>query len=220
MIQKANDFVLGGLQSFPVYVKNIFTVFSIIILIPMLVFFMLLGGSSWINLIVDIVPSDFVESILSIFYEIDSMLGKFIRGQLIEAGFIAVMVTIVMSFFNINFALLIGIGSGIANFIPYFGSITGTVLACLIGIFQYQDVFIILKIIPSFIIIQFIDNHAVQPFVLGHNVNLSPIMIIFVILAGSHVFGFIGLVFAVPAAAIIKSVFFLFLRKYKNSVSS
>jgi predicted PurR-regulated permease PerM len=146
------------------------------------------------------------------------MLGRYIRGQIIESIFIAIMISIALSILGINFALLIGIFAGIANLIPFLGSIVGATIACLVGIVEFKEIFIIFKIIPTFIVIQFIDNHLVQPLVLGLNVNLSPIAIIFAILAGAHIFGIIGMLFAVPTLAIIKSIFFLFLKKYKDSL--
>jgi predicted PurR-regulated permease PerM len=120
----------------------------------------------------------------------------------------------------VNFALLIGILAGLANFVPFLGSIVGATIACLVGIVQFQDFFIIIKIIPVFVIIQFLDNHLIQPLVLGQNVNLSPVAIIFAILAGATVFGSIGMFFAVPVLAIIKSIFFLLLKRYKNALIS
>ncbi len=218
-IEKIQNFATSEAQKVPQYLMSIFSVFSVIVLIPMLVFFMLLGGNRPINTIVELVPSNSVETILSVIYEMDSVLGRFIRGQLIEAVFVGTMSVIVLSIFGVNFALLIGIIAGFANMIPYMGPFVGVALASIVGLVQFQDFFILVKIIPSFIIIQFLDNNLIQPLVVGQNVDLSPVTMVFAMLAGAQVFGFLGIVFAVPVMAIIKTIFFMLVKKYKNSLS-
>ncbi|MDR1196333.1 MAG: AI-2E family transporter, partial [Endomicrobium sp.] len=206
-IEKINSFLTSEAQKVPQYVMNIFSLFSVIVLIPMLVLFMLVGGGKGVKTIVEIIPSNHVETFLSVIYEMDSVLGKFIRGQLIEATFVGTLSFIVLSALGINYALLIGITAGIANMIPYMGPAIGVILACVVGLVQFQSAAILIKLIPSFIIIQFLDNNLVQPFVVGQNVDLGPVTMIFAMLAGAQVFGFLGIVFAVPVAAIIKTIF-------------
>lgn len=218
-IGKVQGFVTSEAQKVPQYLMSIFSVFSIIVLIPMLVFFMLLGGTRSIHTIVELVPSSSVETILSVIYEMDYVLGRFIRGQLIEAVFVGTMSVIVLSIFDVNFALTIGIVAGFANMIPYLGPFVGVTLASVVGLVQFQDIFILVKIIPSFLIIQFLDNNIIQPLVVGQNVDLSPVTMVFAMLAGAQVFGFIGIVFAVPVMAIIKTIFFMLVKKYKKSLS-
>ncbi len=219
-MEKIRYFLTSEAQKVPQYIMNIFSLFSIIVLIPTLVLFMLLGENRSIRTIVDLVPSSSVETMLSVIYEMDSVLGKFIRGQLIEASFVGIMSVIALSIFNVNFALLIGIIAGFANMIPYLGPFVGLVVASIVGLVQYQDAMILVKIIPSFLIIQFLDNNIVQPLVVGQNVDLSPVTMVFAMLAGAQVFGFIGIVFAVPVMAIIKTISFMLIKKYKNSLSA
>ncbi|MDR2708891.1 MAG: AI-2E family transporter [Elusimicrobiota bacterium] len=214
---KLTQSIANGFQSAFVFIKNFVSAFSLILIVPMLTFFLLMANERWSDIIIDIMPSDFSEVLLSIFYEVTSTLGNYIRGQICESLFIATAISIAMSVLGINFALFIGLGAGIANLIPYLGSITGATIACIIALVQYQDFSIIFKIIPCFVIIQFIDNHAVQPLVIGPFVNLSPPAIIFALLAGAQVFGIIGMIFAVPTMAIIKSIFFLLVEKYKEA---
>ncbi|MDR2425854.1 MAG: AI-2E family transporter [Endomicrobium sp.] len=217
-IERINSFLTSEAQKVPQYIMSIFSLFSVIVLIPMLVLFMLVSGGKGVKAIVEIVPSGYVETFLSVIYEMDSVLGKFIRGQLIEAMFVGTLSCIVLSILGINYALLIGITAGIANMIPYMGPAIGVILASIIALVQFQNVSILIKLIPSFLIIQFLDNNLVQPFVVGQNVDLGPVTMIFAMLAGAQVFGFLGIVFAVPVAAIIKTIFFMLIKKYKNSL--
>ncbi|MDR3049272.1 MAG: AI-2E family transporter [Elusimicrobiota bacterium] len=217
-IAKIQSIVFAQTQKIPSYLVSFFGAFSMFILVPMLVFFMLIGGNKMFDTIVELVPSSSVETILSMLYEMDSSLGKYIRGQLIEASFVGIMSIIVLSIWNVNFALLIGVSAGFANLIPYVGPSFGLIFASIVALVQYQDIFVLVKIIPSFLIIQFLDNNLIQPLVVGRNVNLGPVSMIFAMLAAAQVFGFLGIFFAVPAAAIIKTIFLMLLQKYKKAV--
>ncbi|MDR3244266.1 MAG: AI-2E family transporter [Elusimicrobiota bacterium] len=219
IVGKIQGFIFSQTAKIPSYAMSVFSAFSMIILVPMLVFFMLLSGKT-LNNIINFVPSNSVETIISMIYEMDFVLGRFIRGQLIEASFVGIMSVIVLSFWNINFALIIGVSAGLANLIPYVGPSIGLLFASIVALIQYQDITVLLKIIPSFLIIQFLDNNIAQPLVVGNNVNLGPATMIFAMLAGAQVFGFLGIVFAVPVAAIIKTVFSILLKKYKEAVST
>jgi predicted PurR-regulated permease PerM len=213
---KIKDLVISISQKIPSYLIDLFSAFSTIVLIPMLVFFMLIGKNRPLNILVELLPSEYVETILSIIYEINAVLGGFVRGQLMEATFVGIMSIIVLSIFNINFALIIGITAGFANLIPYVGPAVGLILASIVAMVQYQDFFILLKIIPSFLIIQFLDNNIIQPLAIGQNVNLGPVTMVFSMLAASQVFGFWGILLAIPVVATLKTIFIILLQKYKK----
>lgn len=220
ILTKIKEFVVLEAQKTPNYLANIFSVFSAIVLVPMLVLFMLFNADKNINALISIFPSRHIETILSIIYEIDTLFGRFIRGQLLEASFVGIMSIIFLSIIGINFALIIGIVAGIANIIPYLGPFVGLFIALLVGIFQFHTVDIVIKIVVAYAIIQFLDNNFVQPLIVGRNVNLGPVAMLFAMLAGAQIFGFLGIVFAVPIAAIIKTIFVMILEKYKRLSSS
>jgi predicted PurR-regulated permease PerM len=213
VIFESKDFLLYMAQQIPNYLTSIFSIFSIIILIPMLVFFMLLSGNKCLKSLVALLPSNYVETILSILYQIDAISGRYIRGQIIEAFFVVSMSALALGLLGVNFALLIGIIAGIANLIPYLGPIVGLTLAVTVGAVQYQTFAIVIKIVIAYAIIKFLDDNFIQPLIVGHNVNLGPVSMVFAMLAGGHVFGFFGVVFAVPVAAIFKSVFVMLVKR-------
>ncbi|MDR1940999.1 MAG: AI-2E family transporter [Endomicrobium sp.] len=219
-ITKIQNAAQSQAQKIPDYIVNIFSMVSVIVLTPVLVFFMLLGGRRSINMIVEIAPSAAVETVLSVIYEMDSVLGKFIRGQLIEASFVGIMSVCALTVLGVNYALIIGITAGFANMIPYMGPFVGLSFAAIVGLIQFQSAIAVIKIIAVFAVIQFLDNNLVQPFVVGRNVNLGPVTMIFAMLAGAQVFGFLGIVFAVPVAAIIKTIFFMLFTKHRRAVSA
>ena len=154
-----------------------------------------------------------METILSILYQIDAIFGRYIRGQIIEAFFVGSMSALSLGLLGVNFALLIGIIAGIANLIPYLGPIVGLTLAVVLGAVQYQTFAIVIKIVIVYAIIKFLDDNFIQPLIVWHNVNLGPVSMVFAMLAGGHVFGFFGIVFAVPVAAIFKSVFVMLVKR-------
>jgi predicted PurR-regulated permease PerM len=218
IITEFRDFVFSMTQQIPNYLINIFSIFSIIILVPLLALFMLLGGNKGINLAISFFPAEYIETILSIIYEIDAVFGRFIRGRLVETSFVCIMYTIFLRIIGVNFALIIGIVAGIANIIPYSGPSVGLILAIIVGVIQFKTFIIIVKIIAVYAIIQFLDNNLVQPFVICRNVNLGPVMMVFATLAGGKIFGLLGVVFAVPVTAILKTVFVMLIQKYKRAV--
>ncbi|GHT51904.1 AI-2E family transporter [Endomicrobiia bacterium] len=219
VITKIRDFVFSKAHQIPAYLMSIFSVFSIIILIPMLVLSMLLGGNKSINAMIALLPASYIETVLSIIYEIDAILGRFIRGWLIEASFVGIMSTIFLSILGVNFALIIGLATGIASMIPYIGNFIGLILALVVGVIQFQTFAIAVKIIIAYVIVWFLDNNFIQPLAIGRNVNLGSVMVVFAMLAGGQVFGFLGVIFAVPVMAMIKAVLIMLIQKYKRSVS-
>jgi predicted PurR-regulated permease PerM len=216
VLVKVKEFVISEAQSIPNYLINIFSIFSVIVLIPMLVLFMLFNADKNINVLISMFPSRHIETILSIIYEINTVFGRFIRGQLLEASFVGIMSIIFLSIIGVNFALIIGLVAGIANIIPYLGPFVGLFVALLVGIFQFHTLGIVVKIVVAYAIIQFLDNNFVQPIVVGRNVNLGPVTMVFAMLAGAQIFGFLGIIFAVPIVAIIKTVFIMIVDKYKR----
>jgi predicted PurR-regulated permease PerM len=218
-IEKAKTVAQEQAQKTPSYIFNAFSMASVIILTPMIMFFMLLVGRKSINALVEAVPSSYIETVLTVIYEMDSVLGKFIRGQLIEAFFVGTMSAASLSVLGLNYAFIIGITAGIANMIPYLGPFVGLIFAVIVGAVQFHSALAVIKIAAVFAAIQFLDNNFVQPLVIGRNVNLGPVTMIFAMLAGAQVFGFLGVVFAVPVAAIIKTVFFMLLAKYKRAAT-
>jgi predicted PurR-regulated permease PerM len=213
VISESKNFLLYTAQQVPNYLANVFSGFSIIILIPILVFFMLLNGSKYLKSLVSLLPSNYTETILSIVYKIDAIFGGYIRGQIVEAFFVGSMSALSLSILGVNFALLIGVIAGVANLVPYLGPVVGITLAVLVGAVQYQTFSIVIKIVIIYALIKLLDDNFIQPLVVGHNVNLGPVSMVFAMLAGGHVCGFLGVVFAVPVAAILKVVFIMIVKK-------
>lgn len=140
------------------------------------------------------------------FKKIDSTLGHYIRCQLIISFVIGVLTTTALYILKVDFALLIGILAGVTNIIPYFGPIIGCLPAVFIALLKYPQK--IVWIILAISIIQEIESGIISPYIMGQNVGLHPSTVIFALLTGGIFFGFWGLLFAVPVAALVKDLMF------------
>ncbi len=136
----------------------------------------------------------------------DTVFSGYIRGQVIDASFMAVTVAISLSFTNVKFPLVIGLLAGLGNLIPYVGSLIAiivTVFVCLIN----ADFVTMIICIAIILIIQMIDGNVVNPRLLSHNVNVHPIVVAIALIIGGQLAGILGMLFAVPCAALLKLLF-------------
>ncbi len=212
-IAQGQSLIHKEISRIPSLLLNVFSIFSVIILIPILTFFMLLSGSRLFDRILTYIPSRHVETGLGMVYEAEMVLGKYIRGQMIETMSVGAMSVAGLMALGIDYAILIGVFTGFANMIPYLGPPLGAIAAVLVGIIKFQSFVMVVKIIVLFWAIQFIDNHFIQPVVIGGGVNLSPVVMVFSLMAGAKFFGMLGLIFAVPVAAIVKVLLKIALKK-------
>ena len=211
-VAKVQKAVENETAKLPQYILNAFSLFSLLVLIPVLTLFMLLTGDGLFNTLFEIVPPKFIETTMGLIYEADSMLGRYLRGQLIETAFVGTLSIVGLMILKVDYAVIIGSLAGFGNMVPYLGPFVGLVLALLVGVVKYQTVAIVVKILILFAIIQFLDNNFVQPVVLGGSVDISPVPMVFALMAGGQLFGLLGMIFAVPAAGVLKTIFKIFFK--------
>ncbi|MEA2984915.1 MAG: hypothetical protein QOD94_1169, partial [Alphaproteobacteria bacterium] len=150
--------------------------------------------------------------------EIDTAIAGFVRGQsavcLILGSFYAVSLSLV----GLNFGLLIGLISGLISFIPYVGSMTGLVLSLAVATAQFWPEWTwIVVVLGIFMVGQFIEGNVLAPKLVGESVGLHPVWLIFAIFAFGYLFGFVGLLLAVPLAAAVAVLLRFALRQYLAS---
>ncbi len=134
---------------------------------------------------------------------VDDTFYKYIRGQLFEACIVGVLSAVVLYFIGIDYALIIGIITGICNMIPYIGPVVGTVLAIIMALLSGQPITAIWAII-GMVVVQQVDNNLLAPKIVGDSVGLHPVFTMLAILIGGNVGGLIGMLIAVPVAASLK----------------
>ncbi|HDR05794.1 MAG TPA: AI-2E family transporter [Candidatus Marinimicrobia bacterium] len=196
-------------------------------MIVFITFFMLKDERSIKKAIIRIVPNKHFELSLNLLYKIQEQLSSYLQGQFLAAMTVGILSSIGLLTINavfdakISYAVVIGVWAGLANLIPYVGPVAGAIPAILIVLFSQPDnMFIaIIAIIAMFMVVQFIDNTLVSPFVVGRSVNMHPLTVFLVLIIGGNLMGLLGMMFAVPMAGIIKvtvSEILINAVKYKN----
>lgn len=147
--------------------------------------------------------------IKSYWKDFDFIFSDFIRGQLLDVLFMCVVLSVVLSIIGIKFGVLIGIFAGVCNLIPYFGPIVAFIGIIFFGVINAQYSQVVIAIIVL-LIVQQIDATIVEPKLLGNSVYVKPVFILITVLIGAHVGGVLGMVLAVPIAALVG----LFMRRY------
>ncbi|MDZ7343898.1 MAG: AI-2E family transporter [candidate division KSB1 bacterium] len=200
VVQFGETFIMRTMQGF----AGVFSAIGGLIIIPFLTFFILKDSRSLKKNIVQRIPNRYFEMSLSLIHKASLQLGRFIRGQLLDATIVGIMAMIALSLLDLRYALVIGALAGMANLIPFLGPIVGGIPAVLIAIIDGGSFAAALPIIAAFAVIKLIDDVLVQPLVVSKSVELHPVTVIISIFAGGHTAGILGMVVAVPLVSIIK----------------
>lgn len=151
------------------------------------------------------IPQKIYSAIVTLIYDIDNVFSGYIRGQAADAVIMAVLIGVGLGLLRVKFAAAIGLISGFSNIIPYFGAIVGFVLAVVTALLSGEPVKALYAAI-MLIVLQQLDSVYIAPKIVGNNVRLSPAAVILVLAVAGKLFGFKGLIFAVPVSAVIKTV--------------
>lgn len=178
-----------------------------LILVPVVLFYVLRDWDEVVAGIDKLVPRRWHTEVTRLGVEMDSMLGQFLRGQLSVMLILAVFYSVGLWLVGLNFALSIGIISGMLTFIPYVGAIIGFVLATLAGLVEFQSVTALLPVWGVFFAGQMLEGFVITPWLVGDRLGLHPVLVIFALLAFGQLFGFFGMLLALPASAILVVLF-------------
>lgn len=198
--------------------RALVSVFSLIVVTPVVAFYLIYDWHRMINTVDGWVPVAQRDTVRTLALEIDAAISGFVRGQigvcLILGSFYAAALTLT----GLNFGLLIGLISGLITFIPYVGSMTGLVLSLGVAIVQFWPQYgLILTVLGIFLVGQFVEGYVLSPKLVGESAGLHPVWLIFALLAFGYLFGFVGLLVAVPLAATIGVLLRFALRHYLQS---
>lgn len=198
--------------------RALVSLFSLVVVTPVVAFYLIYDWHRMIRTVDGWVPVHQRATVRQLAHEIDAAIAGFVRGQsavcLILGSFYAVALTLS----GLNFGLLIGLISGLITFIPYVGSMTGLILSLGVAVAQFwPDYTSILIVLGIFLVGQFIEGNVLAPKLVGESVGLHPVWLIFALLAFGYLFGFVGLLVAVPLAATIAVLARFALRRYLES---
>lgn len=190
---------------------------SLTILTPIIMFYLLKDFPLVINSIYGIIPLAYRDTISSYVKRVDSTLSDYVRGQIKVCLILTLLYTISLWTIGINQGIFIGIITGIISFIPYVGVILGLLATLASGFAHFEGWNQIILIFVVFAIIGTLEGNVLSPRLIGEKVGLHPVWIIFALLAAGSWFGFLGILFALPMAAIIGVSFRILLERYKAS---
>ncbi len=198
--------------------RSLVSLFSLIVVAPVVAFYMIYDWRRMIASVDGWVPVHHRATVRGLAREIDAAISGFVRGQtavcLILGSFYAVALTLT----GLNFGLLIGLIAGIITFIPYVGSMTGLVVSLGVAIAQFWPQWTsIVTVLAIFLVGQFVEGNILSPKLVGESVGIHPVWLIFALLAFGYLLGFVGLLTAVPLAATIGVLVRFALRRYLTS---
>ena len=177
-------------------------VFSLF-LVPILTFYMLRDWDSIMAHLSALLPEQQRDTIVGLARESDDVLGGFLRGQLLVMFALAVIYSVGLGLVGLKFAVAIGVVSGLVSFVPYLGFIFGIALAGLTVALEPEPLWQLVGVVATFSIAQVIEGSVLTPKLVGDRIGLHPVLIIFAVAAGGQLFGFFGVLLALPAAAVL-----------------
>jgi predicted PurR-regulated permease PerM len=191
--------------------------FAAALIVPVVAFYLLYDFDRMKAAIVDLVPPRVRPYVVDVGREIDQTLGQFIRGQLTVMSILGALYATAFSVLGVRLAVPIGIVGGVLSFIPYVGGATALALAVLMALLDFTGWGKVLGVVAAYTLVQTIDGLFITPRVLGGKVGLPAVWVLVALLVGSELFGFLGVLLAVPGAAVVKIFVMRAVRYYKHS---
>ncbi len=203
---------------FTTVIPNIFSILVLMVIIPFTTFFIVKDHTKLTKGILGLLPNKYFEMSYWIIKKITQQLGKYVRGWILDASFVGLACGLSFYALGIDNATALGIIAGIGHLVPYFGPVIGGIPAIALSIIQNGDLSSVPFILFAMMGIYVIDNGVIQPYVFSKSVDMHPLIIILLIVAGSQLFGIFGMLLAIPTATVIRTAsteIYFALKNYK-----
>ncbi len=174
-----------------------------IILIPVVTFYLLRDWDILTARVGELIPRPVYPTINKLVTESNNVLSAFLRGQFSVMLALGIIYSIGLMIIGLDLSLLIGMGAGIVSFIPYLGAITGMVVGVITAFVQFGDPTYVIYVLIVFGIGQLLEGMVLTPWLVGDKIGLHPVAVIFAVLAGGQLFGFVGILLGLPIAAVV-----------------
>ncbi len=197
--------------------KAIFGGVMTLALTPVVAFYLMRDWDSIIERLDNLIPRSQLVVIRSLVRAGDDMLAAFIRGQLLVMIFLGLFYSIGLGLLGVEMALIIGLVAGLASVVPYLGFILGLALASLTAAYQFQDWLHPAYVLGIFLVGQILEGSVLTPWLVGDKIGLHPVAVIFAVLAGGQLFGFSGVLLALPVTAVLMVLVRFSLQQYLHS---
>ncbi len=195
----------------------LFQLISLVVITPLVSFYLLRDWDRIVERIDAYLPRGSAPAIHDQFGKIDRTLAGFIRGQATVCLILGAFYAVGLSLVGLEFGLLIGLGTGLISFIPYFGMMVGLAVGIGVALAQFSGLGSVALVAAVFAVGQAAEGNFLTPKLVGDRVGLHPVWVIFALLAGGTLFGFTGILLAVPAAAVIGVLVRFTLESYRDS---
>lgn len=172
-----------------------------LVLVPVVLFYFLRDWNRMVALVDEVIPRRWHAQVVALVREIDEVLGQFLRGQLLVMLLMGIFYTLGLWLAGLDYALAVGMISGLVTFVPYLGFIVGVVLATLTGLLQFGDPVSLVWVWAVFLAGNLLEGYVLVPHLVGERIGLHPVAVIFALLAFGQLFGFFGVLLALPASA-------------------
>lgn len=192
--------------------------FASLVLIPVVAFYLLRDWDVLVSHIKDLLPRSQLQRTQLMAAECDEVLSAFLRGQLMIMLALSLIYAIGLAMVGLDLSLLIGLVAGLASVVPYLGAAVGIIAAMIAGAVQFQDIIHLVAIAVVFGVGQLVESLILTPLLVGDKIGLHPVAVIFAVMAGGQLFGFVGVLLALPVAAILVVLLRHAHRSYTNSI--
>lgn len=191
--------------------------FMTLILIPVVAFYFMRDWDDLLASIRELLPRRVEPTVVRLARDSNEVLGSFLRGQLLVMLALGVIYSAGLWLVGLDLAFLIGMIAGLISFVPYLGSIVGVLAACVAAAAQFGDLFHLAMVLAVFGVGQALEGMVLTPLLVGDRIGMHPVAVIFAVLAGGQLFGFVGVLLALPAAAVIMVLLRHAHERYKES---
>jgi predicted PurR-regulated permease PerM len=188
-----------------------------LLVVPVLGFFFLMDYPRLVELAKNLIPRRAVDLMGRRFAEVDEVLSAFVRGQLTVGAILSVIYMSGLALARIEMAIIIGLIAGFGNMVPYVGTAIGFVLASVGILLSWQGPWQFAAVIGTFVLAQAAEGLVITPRVVGEKVGLPPVAVIIAVLAFGELFGFVGVLLAVPTSAVLKVVLKVVIQRYSRT---
>lgn len=198
-------------------IGSVITFITYLFLTPVVTFYLLRDWDLLISKIDELIPVQYRAITHELMRRCDYVLGGFMRGQFLVMLGLGILYSLGLSLLGLDLAIVIGMISGMVSFVPYLGLIVGMVMAGIMALVQFQDWAHVLGVCAVFSVAQTIESTVLTPKFVGERTGLHPVAVLFSVLAGGQLFGFMGILLALPVTAIINVFLSYFKEHYLNS---
>jgi predicted PurR-regulated permease PerM len=218
LVTKGSGLITAFLASLWSGGRALFSVLSLLVITPVVAFYLLCDWDRVVATVDNWIPLPYRDTVRGLAREIDNAISAFVRGQAVICLVLGLFYAAGLTLAGLHFGFLIGLMTGLLSFIPYVGSLTGFLVAGVVAIAQFWPNWMpILLVAGVFLLGQALEGYVLSPKLVGSKVGLHPVWLIFALIAFSYLFGFVGLLIAIPLAAAIGVLARFALRQYLTS---